>query len=325
MRRLVVAAAGLAAGIGLLVSVPGFAADANPADAMLDRAREALRTQEFSGRVRLEWRDGSRRHVATVDVATTDGVLQVAGGRVVEHDGRSWMRTGHRWTTLWGDDRDPGAPSISAKYRTRVQTGPTVAGRATRELVVRRADHVVERIVVDRRYGFVLARERYDETGRPDLAMRFVSLRAVHARATVTSVPTVGTRSPTPMRAPADAHRHMGDGFVLVEARRVTAHEEQLRYSDGVFDASIFTRDGALDWQSLPDGGRQTEWDGVKVRRYVTAAGAVVVWQSGDRTLTCVTDAPRRDQLAIVADLTRGDDSGWSDVVRFVIAPFGWT
>ncbi len=127
------------------------------------------------------------------------------------------------------------------------------------------------------------------------------------------------------MRAPPEAHRRVGDGFVLVEARRVSAHEQQLRYSDGVFDASIFTRDGALDWRSLPDGGRQAEWDGVKVRRYATAAGTVVVWQSGTRTLTCVTDAPRRDQLAIVSDFTGGGTSGWSGVVRFVIAPFGWT
>ena len=242
MRRLVAAVVGVAAGLGLLLSVPGFAADANPADTMLDRAREALRTQEFSGRVRLEWWDGSKRHVATVDVATTDGVLQMADGRVVEHDGRSWMRTAHRWTTLWADDRDPKAPSISAKYRTRVRSGPTVAGRATRELVVRHADHVVERIAVDRRYGFVLARERYDDTGRPELAMRFVGLRAVRRRATVTSVPTVGTRSPTPIARPPRRTGASATGSCSSRRGASSAHEQQLRYSDGVFDTSIFTQ-----------------------------------------------------------------------------------
>ena len=183
MRRLIAVVVGLAAGGGLLLTAPGFAARSNPADAMLDRAREALSTQAFSGQVRLDWWDGGRHHSATVEVAASDGVLRVAQGRVVEHQGRSWMRTGHRWTTLWADDRDPQAPSIGAKYQTRTRPGPTIAGRASRELVVRRDGHVVERIAVDRAGGIVLARARYDENGDPELAMRFVSLRAIRARA----------------------------------------------------------------------------------------------------------------------------------------------
>ena len=110
-----------------------------------------------------------------------------------------------------------------------------------------------------------------------------------------------------------------------METRRIDAHEEQLRYSDGVFDASIFTRNGPVDWESLPSGGHDVRIGSVDARRYVTAAGTVIVWQAGEQTLTCVTDAPRRDQSEIIASLNGGGDSGWTDVVRFVISPFRWT
>ncbi len=324
MRRLGAIVVGIAAGLGLLLTVPGFAADANPADAMLDRARDALRTQEFSGRVRLEWWDGSDHRAATVPVSTAHGVLQVDKGRVIEQRGRAWIRGAHRWITLWGDDRDPKAPSIAAKYRTQVHAGPRVAGRPTRELVVRHDDHVVERIAVDRTYGFVLARERYDDSGRSE--PRCISCHcapSAHGRLSHRS------RQWAPVRRRRCVCRPTRTGaWATVSCWSRLDGSTRTSSSCGTATASSMSRSsraGDLDWGSLPAGGRTVEWGGVKARRYMTAAGSVVVWQAGDRTLTCVTDAPRTDQSAIVAELTGGVDSGWSDVFHFVIAPFGWT
>ena len=88
--------AALAAGIGLLLALPGFAAERNPADAMLDRAREALRTHEFAGRVRLDWRDavapaggdGESRHERRCAAAWPTVARRA--------NGRAWIRTAHR-------------------------------------------------------------------------------------------------------------------------------------------------------------------------------------------------------------------------------------
>lgn len=322
-RRVFVVAV-LCAGLGLLVTMPGAAASRNPADAMLDGAREALRSTEFSGEVRLVWRDNGRRRRATINVAVVDGMVRVADGQVLEADGHAWMRTRDRWTTIWTDARDHGGPSIAAKYRTRTRPGTTIAGRSTRELIVRRGATVVERIFVDQEFGFVLGRDRYDASRRADLRMRFLSLRDLRPRWGTSDVPPVGSGAPTPMRDTADADRRIGDGFVLMSANRVAPGSTQLRYSDGVFELSVFTRAEPLDWDALPAGARSERFGSVRARHYSTAAGSVIVWQSGSRTITCVTDAPRRDQALIVADLASTGDRGWTAVVRFVTGPFSW-
>ncbi len=123
---------------------------------------------------------------------------------------------------------------------------------------------------------------------------------------------------------PSGTPRTLGDGFVLIESLRLPRHETQLRYSDGVFEASVFRRAGALDWESLPEGGRPMEVGSARARRYRTSVGSVLVWQSGPDTLTCVTDASGRDQAAIVADLLPSPESGWARTVRFVTNPFSW-
>ena len=86
----------------------------------------------------------------------------------------------------------------------------------------------------------------------------------------------------------------------------------------------MFTREGAIDWDSLPSGGDDLRRGDTKVRRYRTAGGTVLTWESGDRTYSCVTDASDADQRAILASLDGGDDSDWSDAVRFVTSPFSW-
>jgi hypothetical protein len=308
------------AGAGL----PSRAADSSPADALLDRARDAVATHEFSGVVRISWRNASGQHWKRVAVRAVDGGLRIAGGDLVEDDGRAWLRTQSRWETLWADKRAPDAPSVGVKYTVRVDaTGPTVAARPTKVLTIERAGHVVERYAFDRENGLVLRRERFDDDGRMSASMTFVRLGPIRAASGTLRTPPVDKGAPQTMsHPPADARRRVGDGFALVGAQRVGA-ETQLLYSDGVFTASVFTRDGAIDWDSLPSGDELRMGD-TKVRRYRTAGGTVLTWESGDRTYSCVTDASDTDQRAILASLDSGDDSGWTDAVRFVTSPFSW-
>lgn len=319
--RASVLACGLGAGLFLGFVATGHAASGNPADTLLDRARAAIAGHEFSGVVRFTWWDSTGARHRDVPVVATDGALKLANGAVVGDDGRTWMRDGRSWETLWAQPRDPKAPSLGDKYDATTVSGPVVVGRPTRMLILTHDDELAERVIVDRETGLVLRRVLYDG-GRPAMRSEFVSLTDLRARTGDYRTPKVGTDAPESV-GPGDAPRRLGDGFALVGAQDVDG-EKQLQYTDGVFNASVFERDGELDWADLPDGGRDTRVGGVRVRAYRTPEGSVLAWQANGHTWTCVTDAPAADRAALVAALSRSDDSSWSEVSRFLTAPFRW-
>ncbi len=324
MRRVLVVGLGVVVLTGLLVmKTPVAAAGPNPSDALLDRARAALAEHEFDARVSLRWWDGRRNRRQVVSVAAVDGTLRIADGDVVAEGGRAWVRSDDRWRTLWADPRDPQAPPLDAKYTARTRSGPVIAGRPTRQLVIRHGDVVVEKISVDEELGIVLGRERLDGD-RVILGMRFVALRDLRTRRGDTAVPKLGGEAPRRTSAPSDVPRRIGEGFLLVDVRRISGDESLRRYSDGVFEASVFVRDGRTDWSGLPANGEARRLGTVHARRYGTPAGWLVVFESDERTYTVVTDATTRDQVAMVTDLNEGSPSAWTRFVRSVTGPFRW-
>lgn len=319
--RATLLACGLASGMALGVVVSGHAASQNPVDTLLDRARAALDQHEFSGTVRVTWWDSDGAHHRDVPVVAERGVLQLSGGEVVGDDGRSWLRTGGSWATLWSRPADTNAPALGTKYSATTLTGPPVHGRATRMLVLRHEGRVAEQVVVDRDTGLVLRRVLFD-AGRPTLRTEFVTISAIRPRSGSLRTPRVGKDAPRPAST-SGAPRRLPQGYALVGAQEVKG-ERQLQYSDGVFDASVFSEDGQLDWSRLPAGGRDTRLGGVRVRAYRTAEGSVLAWQANGRTWTCVTNAPSADRAAIVASLSRTNDEPWSQVSQFLTDPFRW-
>lgn len=313
----------------LTIVVPGgraLASGRNPADRRFDRARHAVRAYEFSGSVRIWWRDESGGHETTVSVDARHGALDVGDGRIVHERGRAWMRSDRRWITLWGEDGDIASPSVSPKYRVSSEPGPVILRRATDRLSVRRRGQPVEIVDFDRETGVVLQRNRFDRSGASDLRMEFVALNGMRRREgpdrslVRTAAADLGTRS----EVPSTALRSLGQGFRLIEARSMADEATQLRYSDGVFEASVFTQPGVTDWKGLPGGGRDVVYGTVRARRYRTPAGTVLVWQANERTLTCVTDATATDQAAMVGTLSREHGGLWTSLTRFVNGPFDW-
>jgi hypothetical protein len=305
--------------------LPGHAADASPADSMLARARDAVATHEFTAEVRIAWRTDDGLHRTDVPVRAVDGGLRIARGALVADDGRAWLHTERHWETLWASGREPDTPSVGVKYRVRIDpTGPTIAGRPTRSLTIRHDHRVVERYDFDREHGLVLRRVRLDDDGRVAASMTFVQLGPVQdAHGTMRTPSVTDGASRVMAGAPASAPRRIGDGFVLTGAQRVGA-ETQLLYSDGVFTASLFSRDGVLDPDALPAEGTDLTVDGMQVRRYRTAGGTVLTWEAQDHSYTCITDAPDSEQRSMLATLRGGADSAWVRAVRFVTSPFSW-
>ena len=321
---------GAVIGIGVLtVLVPGGlarASEPSPADRLFDRARYAVHAFEFTGSVRIWWRDARGGHATTVAVAARRGGLDVDGGRIVHDDGRAWMQSRGHWITLWGDTADVASPSVAAKYDVTQKAGPVILRRRTDRLSVHRRGRPVEVVDFDHRTGVVLARNRFDGTGRSDLRMEFVSLDGPRRRHGPDRRPLQRADSDEGTRptVSASAPRSLGQGFQLVGARSMVGHVTQMRYSDGVFEASVFARAGATDWKGLPEGGQDVRYGNVRARRYRTPVGTVLVWQVGAQTLTCVTDAIGSDQAVMIRNLSGEHNGFWTGLVRFVNGPFHW-
>ena len=108
--------------------------------------------------------------------------------------------------------------------------------------------------------------------------------------ATDTTAPAVATdRLPEPYRAPAE----LAGGYRLVRAARAE-DGLQLFYRRDEFGLSVFEREGAPDWASLPEAGRRVEANGEVAWELTTAdgEGTVVVFTRDGMTFTAVGDEP---------------------------------
>jgi hypothetical protein len=121
------------------------------------------------------------------------------------------------------------------------------------------------------------------------------------------------------------APRRIGRGFVLAGVYSQPNGAVQLYYSDGLLGLSVFEREGDLDWDALPAGGRNVRLHGTRARVYSTVAGSAAVWTADGITYTCVTDAPDDELAAIVSDMDQADEPGTMEKIgRFVTRPFSW-
>jgi hypothetical protein len=287
-----------------IVAAVGVAAPAVADDSPIDASRQASRTLRFEGVVRVEWVDAGGRHVERVKVRSWNGTMAVEGAtdlaatdraRFVYHRGLGWAMV---WPAeLASDDR----PSPDAKYRVvAMGPGPTVAGRSTNLVEVRRGSVRCELVYTDAKTGLVLRREQYDPAGDLRRTVTFETLEtnttpvSLPARVADKSPDTVPGMSPSaPYRAPAA----LGSGYELIGAYRQsgTVH---LLYSDGIYDLSVFEQRGRLDRDGLPTGRRHVTLAGRDAWQVSWPGGDVVVWQAGGAVFTAVGEAPIDDVLA---------------------------
>jgi hypothetical protein len=271
-----------------------------------------------------------------VPVWVSDGVLHLGDDRVVSAGARRFLKTAGGWRVLWSDGSGKALPDPSRKYRFTVQRDAAVAGRTATPVAVAhvRGTGTRERLYFDRSSGLLLRQDQLDEHGALVRRVAFTEIspprehtpdpndvRKVGAKA--------GGHAPWTLRKVPDdmsVHQRVGDGFELLGVYGRTDGGTQLYYSDGLFGLSLFESNGDLAWDELPAGGRSIELHGIDARVYPTPAGSATVWESGDITYTCVTDAPLDDVQAIAGDIHRWQDQPgtWEDVGRFVTRPFSW-
>jgi hypothetical protein len=340
MRRSV--AAGIAGALvgGLLVfAAPGGAHaddDSDAARRLLEHSRDAATGHDFTGTVEVEWRDGGRRREETVAVAVEDGVLHLGKDRLLGAGNRRMLKTDSGWELLWAAPAEGREPDPGRKYDLEVRPArASVAARPAAVVAIRRhgSDAVRERLFFDEATGLLLRRDQLDGHGRLTRSFAFVKLSpptspspgdddglpklARSHRDAPDALPAVPDRLTAP--------RHIGRGFVLAGVYSQPNGAVQLYYSDGLLGLSVFEREGDLDWDALPAGGRDADLAGRHAKVYSTVAGVAAVWTADEITYTAVTDAPADEVAAIVDDMDKADEpSTIEDIGRFITRPFSW-
>jgi len=303
--------------------------DAREAARLVRDARDATDDHDFTGIAIVTWATPSGKQRAEVHVADGDGAVTVTGadGAVVDDGHRTYLHDDLGWTGLSVEPTVRQLPAPDARWSLGVAGTRVVAGRPSTVVEAVRTDGTpAQRLMVDDATGLVLAREVLGPDGRVERSLRFTSID-VDERAPRSVTPPDDVHTPTAAKLTSvpDGYRAptSAAGFELVTRSR---HPDGvlLFYSDGVFTASVFERQGELAWDALSSGGTDADLADTRTRTYHEASSDVAVWEHGGLVYTCVTDAPSDVFAAMVRAVASDERSAPEAVVDFVLGPFGW-
>ncbi len=299
------------------------------ADRVVERMRSAARDLQFTGDVRMIWRDHGTDKELTVSVTGDNGSIEVNTdsdqARVFDRDGLTYYRGKLGWqSALIGPD-PRNVPPADHAWTLTLKVGPTVAGRPTQVVVAeRRTGTPALRLFADTETGLLLRREVLDTRGHVERSVEFTDF---------TLTPATELRAPSGVSP--DYARRLTDvpegfavprapsGYVLVSRSQHDGVVELL-YTDGLFTVSVFEQRGDLDWDALPKGGVASEIGGNRARRYTQPGTDVLVWERDGVVYTGASDAPSDVIDAMIADFTP-DRSTLEQVADYVLGPFGWS
>lgn len=287
------------------------AAPALAGPAPLEQAREAAEHTAFEGVLHVRWRDGDVTRSERLTVEAASGALVVHGAnRVMARPafGRLVSHRGGGWEEMWLPSLAPTHRPDGSKYVTTSPVdGPQVAGRTSRVVEVHHEGALLERIYLDAETGLLLERDQFDPQGAVVRTLAFESLTIGHALAPPADpgskahhapkavAPDRLGRSAVAPGALADGYQRTGlyrDGSVL-----------HVLYSDGMYDLSVFQQPGRLRRSDVPPSGERVTVGRATAWRYPWAGGQLVVWSSGGKVFTAVSDAPADQVLAAVRSL----------------------
>lgn len=302
-----VAAAAVLAGL----AVPVVRA-AGPAP--LDQARHAAEHIAFEGVLQVQWREGDATRSERLRVEAAGGSLMVRGANLVMAQpelGRMVSHGGGGWQEMWLPSLERGTrPDSMTKYRsTGPVDGPRVAGRTTKVMEVHEGGKLLERIYLDAQTNLLLARDQFDGSGELVRRLAFESLELDPSSPAPTPPKSPELRAPEavdpealPSSAPAP--EALADGYQRMGVYR-NGPVLHVLYSDGLYDLSLFEQDGRLRRSDLPPSGQRVDLGEATGWRYPWPGGQLVVWSSGGKVFTAVSDAPADQVVAAVRSLPR--------------------
>ncbi len=322
MRATVVAGCAVA----LLIAVPSPALAAAPAGAgtaenPFEGARRAEERLSFVGSVNVSWDDARGPHTDHLNVRAAGGSIQLQGQSTLmaEPGGATILqRPEGEWDLLWTGVSD-GRPDVQEKYDlTPIAQAapPVVASRATHLVEVRQSGIARERLFLDAENGLLLRREQLDLTGHPVHVVAFSSIDL----GTQVAPPPTPTRlaDHTPRRLSAvSAPNVLPGGY-----RRLDAYRDQgavqVRYSDGLYDMSVFSQRGGLAARDVPAAGKPVSVGSSKGWVYAWPGGQVLLWHRGQTVYSLVSEAPVDQLLAAAKALPEAGGSSMLTRLRRV-------
>lgn len=305
MRTGVAAAALL---LGTVAAGPAVAA----APAPLEQARQAAEHTDFDGVLEVRWWDGATTQSQQLTVQAAGGSVTVRGATLVMAKpalGPLLAQAGGGWEEMWLPSLAlTPRPDGSSKYVTMPATdGPTVAGRTTRVVDVRRDGALQERIYLDTQTSLLLERDQYDAGGRVIRTLAFDSVRIGPEPAPPADPPSPAHHAPSAvsperMARTMAAPTTLADGYQRLGIYR-SGDVVQVLYSDGLYDLSLFEQQGRLRRSDLPGAGEPVAVGRMSGWRYPWPGGQLVVWSSAGKVFTAVSDAPADQVLTAVRSL----------------------
>lgn len=305
-----------------------------PAEAPLETAARAAAEVPFTGTLVVQWTDGPVLREERLEVEGMNGSMVAYGGtQVMASSTQRLVARGDQWNLLWlGSSSDVSRPAIEGKYELVELPPATVAERPVRVVEAREQGTVVERLSLDQATGLLLRREHYEAGAAPDRVVTFESITIGVPGRRVEPPSRVVGEAPRVVSAPQPAGVSAPDalagGYLRVGVFRKSG-VVQARYSDGLFDLSVFEQDGRLDRSHLPAGERLTIGP-LNGWHYEWAGGHVVIWQRSGTVFTAVSDAPLDDVVSAVASLPPATArvpfvSRLRQVCRTLVQPFGFS
>jgi len=324
----------LGAGLGLtaLLVVPGSAASASDdAEKLIEQARKVSTEVSFAGVVEVRWVDESGSHRESVTARSVRGAFVVAPGaeQVIGRGELRWAGDPNRGGSGWRADMGRDVPGPGASWDLEVGDDATVAGRAATFVEARDGDGDVRaRFAIDRETGQLLEREILDRDGKVVRSVGFTTIVATELPPLVPTIPPSDVSVPTAIREVPDGYvapDTVAHGYRLLGRYQRADGVVQLYYGDGLFSVSVFEQSGFVDWDALPESGRDSRIDGVRTHSYRTAEGSVVVWGDRGLVLTGIADGPPGTAASVVAAISGDDDSTLpDDIADFILDPFTW-
>ena len=297
--------------LALVFGVAGPAPAGVAGPAPLGRAREAAEHTAFEGVLQVRWRDGAVTRSERLTVQAAAGALVVRGGNQVMARpafGRLVSHSGGGWEEMWLPSLAPAPRPDGSKYVTTAPVdGPRLAGRTSRVVELHHKGALLERLHLDVQTGLLLKRDQFDARGDIVRTLAFESLTVGDPVG-----PLADPRSPAhhaPQAVAADrlgrsavAPRTLDDGYERMGIYRDGSMVHVL-YSDGVYDLSVFQQPGRLRRSDVPSSGERVAVGRATGWRYPWPGGQLLVWSSGGKVLTAVSDAPADQVLAAARSL----------------------
>lgn len=248
---------------------------------------------DFSGTVVFKWRGGhGQYHQSKMGIQDIQGKLLISSPR----GSKEIVRIANL----------SNLPQVGSKYNFIYKPGIKIAGRATRQIEIKRGAYIVEKVWVDVVSGIVLKSQLFSRKGYLTRSMSFekISFSKLNPKATNYPYKPANKVSAQDLPSIYQAPAHLFNGYQRIEILK-TKQRVEIVYSDGLRTISVFEQVGKLSHPVSPHDNKNINIGYTKASSYDWVGGEVLVWQAGPCIYTLVADDSSNNLATIAKSIPR--------------------